>query len=200
MTHLVYRVDLPTDDGGLVLRVLQAIAVRWVREGITLDLNVYNPARITKLYGTKACKGDNTPDRPHRYAHILDAPDALETVPLAMLEALAGPPAERKSGVQLHRRDYGDFDLAAWMRQYAPEASGPKTWQGNGKRWTFPDCPWRPGDGESAYVVHPEGAKGGCQHATCPEPGDWQPRNCEMLEPGCYDWQATQAAQNPTDG
>ncbi len=102
--HLVYRVDLPADDGGLVQRVLQAIAVRWVREGITLDLSVYNPARIT-TYGRKACKGDNTPKRraatatPHTDARMHSKRQRRAT-----LEALAGPTGERKSGVTISSR------------------------------------------------------------------------------------------------
>ena len=43
------------------------------------DATVYNPARIWKLYGTTAKKGDSTPDRPHRQAKILEPTD-LSTI------------------------------------------------------------------------------------------------------------------------
>ena len=39
------------------------------------DSTVYNPSRVWKLYGTTAKKGDDTPDRPHRQAKILDPTD-----------------------------------------------------------------------------------------------------------------------------
>lgn len=37
-----------------------------------IDTGVFNPARIWKLYGTKACKGDDVPEWPHRMSRILD--------------------------------------------------------------------------------------------------------------------------------
>jgi len=72
--HLLYRLDLPVDDGGLVKRGLEALAFRFDDELVGIDQTVFNPARIWKLYGTPARKGDSTSDRPHRLARILEAP------------------------------------------------------------------------------------------------------------------------------
>jgi hypothetical protein len=47
--HLLYRIDLPADDGGLVQRVLQALAARFDTETVKIDTSVHNPARFTKL-------------------------------------------------------------------------------------------------------------------------------------------------------
>ena len=46
-------------------------------------------ARLCKLYGTEARKGDSVPDRLHRRAKILDEPERLQAVPIEALEALA---------------------------------------------------------------------------------------------------------------
>lgn len=54
-----------------------------------VDRSVFNPSRITKLYGTKACKGDNTPERPHRHTGILEEPETVQVVPRSHLEELA---------------------------------------------------------------------------------------------------------------
>jgi hypothetical protein len=70
--HLLYRIDLPVDDGGLVKRTLEALAFRFDDDLVTIDQKVFNPARIWKLYGTVARKGDDTPDRPHRLARLLE--------------------------------------------------------------------------------------------------------------------------------
>jgi hypothetical protein len=70
--HLLYPVDLPADDGGLVKRVLQGLAARFDDDTVKIDQAVFNPARITKLYGTLARKGDSTPDRPHRPTRVLE--------------------------------------------------------------------------------------------------------------------------------
>ena len=72
--HLLYRIDLPVDDGGLVKRALEALAFRFDDETVGIDQTVFNPARIWKLYGTPARKGDSTVDRPHRLARIVETP------------------------------------------------------------------------------------------------------------------------------
>ncbi len=88
--HLLYRLDLPAEDGGLLSRVLLALSHRFDDDAVKVDTGVFNPARIWKMYGTLACKGDSTPDRPHRIARILSAPDTPEIVSQELLEALAG--------------------------------------------------------------------------------------------------------------
>lgn len=72
--HLLYRVDLPVHDGDLVKRCIQKLALRFDDTTLKIDQAVFNPARIWKLYGTISRKGDNLPERPHRLAHILEAP------------------------------------------------------------------------------------------------------------------------------
>jgi len=56
--HLLYRIDVPPDDGGLVQRCLTALAQRFDDERVSVDQKVFNPARIWKLCGTLAGKGD----------------------------------------------------------------------------------------------------------------------------------------------
>jgi len=72
--HLLYRVDLPAKDDGVVKRCLQSLALRFDDERVKIDQEVFNPARIWKLYGTVSRKGDAAPERPHRMARILEAP------------------------------------------------------------------------------------------------------------------------------
>ena len=40
----------------------------------------FNAARIWKLYGTMAGKGDNTQDRPHRGAKVIILPTKLKVI------------------------------------------------------------------------------------------------------------------------
>lgn len=72
--HLLYPIDLPANDGGVVERILRALAQRFDNAQLKIDRSVYNPARICKLPGTLACKGDDTPTRPHRRAKLLEGP------------------------------------------------------------------------------------------------------------------------------
>ncbi len=87
--HLLYRIELPVQESDLVKRVLHALAEKFDEEYVKVDRSVFNPSRITKLYGTWARKGDNSPERPHRPTSILDVPESLQSVPRTHLEALA---------------------------------------------------------------------------------------------------------------
>lgn len=76
--HLLFRLpDLENtkENVELVKAVLNGLNGLYCvhTEGVTLavDTTVFNPARLWKLYGTHARKGDNTTDRPHRLASIL---------------------------------------------------------------------------------------------------------------------------------
>lgn len=93
--HLLYRIDLPNDadSKGLIEAILKTLARQFGDDVVALDTGVFNAARIGKLYGTAACKGDPVPDRPHRIARILDAPESPFPVDLGLLRALCPAPA-----------------------------------------------------------------------------------------------------------
>src|SRR5437660_1330324 len=44
--HLIYRIDLPAEDGGLVKSVLAALAKRFNDPACKVDTSVSNPSRI----------------------------------------------------------------------------------------------------------------------------------------------------------
>ena len=85
--HLLYRVDLPSDDGGLVQNLIGALAEKYSTAKVIVDKSVHNPARIWKLYGTPACKGSDTVDRPHRLSRVLKSPHPVSIVPEALLRS-----------------------------------------------------------------------------------------------------------------
>src|SRR5207244_3408139 len=77
------RINLPNDGDSrkLAERCLKALDLRFSDGVVGVDLTTFNAARICKLYGTLACKGDSTPERPHRVARILEAPEDLVVAP-----------------------------------------------------------------------------------------------------------------------
>jgi len=97
--HLLYRVDLPADDGGLLKKVLLALARKFDDAGVDVDKSVHNPSRITKLYGTQACKGDPTEDRPHRLSELIAHPENIAIVAREQLEAVAALGEDTVRGV-----------------------------------------------------------------------------------------------------
>ena len=176
--HLMYQIDLPVDDDGLVQRCLIALANRFDNQEVNIDQTVFNPARIWKLYGTPACKGDDTEERPHRMARILSRPDILVPVPTNLLKVLAGEVvAEHQKVLQDHHgRPRADqlFDLEAFIQQHNLDLSGPEPWiskdGSQGQRWTFNVCPWNSDHADqSAYIVQfTNGAiAAGCHHNGC---------------------------------
>jgi len=126
--HLVYAIDLRSDDGGLIKRVLEALADRFDNDACEIDRKVHNPSRICKLYGTVARKGPNTAERPHRLSRIVgEIPFAfgVETITREMLEALAGEaPGSPTSRCRAKRaRTAGQTPKAAQMANQGHVAS-----------------------------------------------------------------------------
>lgn len=181
-THLLYRVDLPADDGGLAKRVLAALAARFDTADAKVDRAVFNAARICKLPGSLARKGDSTTDRPHRRAKVLDLPDPPAVVPLALLEALAAeaPTEERPpTGAFAVPRDgsHARLDVGRWLTDRGvaftvrpePEARGRTV-------YALAACPFDPSHAgpDAAVMQAPDGQLSAhCFHASCTGRG-WQ--------------------------
>lgn len=184
--HLLFRVDEPNTDASaqLLKRCLAALAQRFDDEHVTIDRSVYNPARIWKLYGTLAGKGDDTPDRPHRLSRVLACPPTLDIVSHAHLDALAeAVPGDDRQEAE-RPGHHSSFDLARWILEAELDIEGPEPW-GDGRRWVFPVCPWNPEHtNRSAYIVqHADGAIGaGCHHNSCADK-DWHALR-DLVEPG----------------
>ena len=82
--HLLFRLpDMPANDEtrNFVKGTLEGLARRFNNDRVKIDTSVHNPARIWKLYGTTARKGDEVPAglnreaRPFRMAYIDDLGD-----------------------------------------------------------------------------------------------------------------------------
>ena len=90
-SHLLVRLDLPNDDEStaLVNRCLKAADLYLSDDTVKVDCGVGNAARIWKVYGTLAAKGDNIPDRPYRLAALTVFPKRQKVAPHRLLEQLA---------------------------------------------------------------------------------------------------------------
>lgn len=86
--HLLYRIDLPGVDGELVVRVLRTLARLFNDDEVQIDTKVGNASRICRLYGTPACKGEHTRDRPHRLSQIVTIPDELQVLLVELMQSL----------------------------------------------------------------------------------------------------------------
>ena len=89
--HILYKIDLPTNDNGLVKNILMALDQKFSNTEAKVDTTVYNPSRIAKIPGTIARKGEDNPlhGRPHRASKVLFHPKVWDPVPLDLLQWLA---------------------------------------------------------------------------------------------------------------
>ena len=187
--QLMYRIDLPADDGELVRRVIGEIA-KASSEQVAIDTSVHNPARIWRLPGTMNCKGDSIPERPHRMARILDEPQDIVPVSREQMQDIVSYQSEdTQTDVpdDEWKHTMPAFDLDSWIAQYCPELGSPQPWKG-GRKWIFPVCPFNEAHtNKSAVLIHePSGAVAfKCHHNGC-SGNDWRALR-ELREPGCYD-------------
>jgi hypothetical protein len=82
--HLLFPLpDLPTSRLDFIKKTLAGLAGKFNTPSVSVDTSVFNPARIWKLYGTTARKGDQVPPgpnreaRPYRMAYIDDMGDSV---------------------------------------------------------------------------------------------------------------------------
>jgi hypothetical protein len=169
--HLVYGIALANDveSTELLARSLEALHFRFSDDAVQIDTSVMNASRISKIYGTVVCKGDNTADRPHRLARLLDAPDAILNVSREVLNELVEElplTPSRSTSISVLVPERSDVAKIVSIPKFGAEA--PRSWR-DGKLWKV-QCPWRPTDGLSAYIIqHANGAvSAACLHRTCP--------------------------------
>jgi hypothetical protein len=132
--HLIYRLpDLENspDNVDLLKRVLRGLNQRFMvhRDGVTLkvDEKVFNPSRISKIYGTLAKKGQHLNDRPHRWARILSGADSEGVVTLAQLTSITAVDEQKPAARPPHSNENNArLDVPAYLEKYGVEMTGTK--------------------------------------------------------------------------
>jgi hypothetical protein len=89
--HLLYKIEMENNPKSVetIKTLLQVLDMYFSDKDCGVDKTVFNASRITKLYGTVARKGTDTPDRPHRESKILQVPKTIEITPTSLLEKVA---------------------------------------------------------------------------------------------------------------
>lgn len=184
--HMLYAINLQnTDENKLLIQnCLKALAFMFADEHVDVDLSVFNPARISKLYGTMAQKGANTKDRPHRMSRILSSPPQMEVVSKELLEKLEMDKPVESAPVK--KENKSAFDIADWLDRYGLRYQV-REWK-DATRYVLERCPFDGSHtGTSAAVFkHPNGSISfKCFHNSC-QGHDWRELRL-MYEPDAYD-------------
>ena len=185
--HLLYKVALKNtpDNQRLMETCLKALAFLFSDEHVEIDQKVFNPARISKLYGTMAQKGSSTPSRPHRMSRIITRPEALNDTPREILERLAAEYPVEASAPKSRRS--GSFDVEEWLQEHGIRVHAVKVWK-DATRYVLEECPFDNSHKapDATIIKMPNGAicfK--CLHNSC-SGHDWHELRLKY-EPDAYD-------------
>jgi hypothetical protein len=193
--HLLYRVELENskENAEMLKSCLLVLGLQFSDDDVEVDPTAYNAARVVKIWGTLAAKGDNIPERPHRLSGLVEVPSEHELVPVELLRALEArlPPSEPQDQAGTARSQANNsFDVVRWIAEHNLEAKGPTDWNG-GRKWMFDVCPFN-GDhrNRSAFIVQlPNGAVAArCHHKSC-DFKNWHALR-DLIEPGWRDHSA----------
>lgn len=179
--HIAWALDLPPtkENQTLLKQCYQALQQRFGSDVLSIDASLADPNQLIKLYGTKTRKGDDTPERPHRFSKLLNTYET-EPVSLDQLKALAAlyeaptPATKGKAGAKRPYWKAGAPEaVEAWAEAHditlgpRTAVSHPKT--GDGHKWRV-DCLTCDGvhtDGAALFLNGSGYLKYRCHHNGC---------------------------------
>ena len=171
--HLIYWIKLSSAEKELLKAALEALADCFDEGQVKVDRTVYNPSRIIKLYGTLACKGDNTKERPHRLSKILDVPKSLEVVSAEQLQELVDDLLPKEQPAPSNPAPagpaYATFELEAFLLKHAIAHKEKRVLPDGREMWLLEACPFNPDHNGTEVAVFrwPEGKLGfQCKHSS----------------------------------
>jgi len=180
-THLLYSINLPNDDESNqhIKQALEALDFQFSNESVNVDRSVFNASRIWKLYGTMACKGDHTAERPHRLSQILTYPEELKEVSVEQLKSLADlcPTVQTKGKSSSKKSNTEEgFNLEEFIEEHELDVAFSAPWKDGATKYVLSTCPWNESHtNKSAFIIHfaNGGIAAGCHHNSCSEQ-NWQ--------------------------
>lgn len=187
--HLMYKVDLDnTDENTSIIRdFLKYLSSKFTDDHVDVDVKVFNPARITKLYGTYSRKGGNTPNRPHRISKILVVPQEIKENDISLFKRLADYIPKIEPIVRFNNGNREQFDIDNFISKHGIKVYK-DTLLGDGTRKIILDeCPFDSSHKhpDSAIFVSKDGIGFTCFHNSCSQ-YTWRDLRLKY-EPNAYD-------------
>ena len=169
--HLLFHIHASPKEKQVLADFLAVLDMWFSTEQVKIDTAVFNPARITKLYGTIATKGASTPERPHRRSGIIRKPEKVEATSMTLIRNIA---AERQKAVspQENPRQRGaasSFDLDQFLSDHHIEVIK-KIPISTGTKYQLAECPFDNSHkhGDAAVFAYSNGSFGfHCFHNSC---------------------------------
>ena len=194
--HLLYKIALANtnENKELVGNVLKTLNAYFGNDKAKVDKANSNAARVFKLYGTAAQKGNSTEDRPHRMSQIQWTPQEVMVNDKALLEKVARSMAAEPEKKAYNNHDPKHFDLGAWLDKYEIEYEVEEC--KDYVKYILPVCPFNEAHTgkDAALFQFSNGAicfK--CFHDSCQD-HTWQELR-QMYEPDAYEQKQTYQKQ-----
>ena len=140
--HLLYRVKIKNSEENVKLidNCLKVLDMFFSTDDVQIDLKNFNPARVCKLYGTKAQKGSDTKERPHRMSRIISAPDEARINDIQYIEKLAGMLPKEEKPQRYNSYQPTHFDLDEWLDEHGLRYR--KSSYSGGVKYILDECPF----------------------------------------------------------
>lgn len=140
--HLLYRVKIKNSEENVKLidNCLKVLDMFFSTDDVQIDLKNFNPARVCKLYGTKAQKGSDTKERPHRMSRIISAPDEVRINDIQYIEKLAGMLPKEEKPQRYNSYQPTHFDLDEWLDEHGLRYR--KSSYSGGVKYILDECPF----------------------------------------------------------
>ena len=170
--HLLFHIHASPKEKQVLADFLAVLDMWFSTEQVKIDTAVFNPARITKLYGTMATKGASTPERPHRRSGIIRKPEKVEETPMDLIRNIA---AERQKAVppQDNPRQRGTSSTSFNLDQFLSDHHIEVTKMipiSTGMKYQLAECPFDSSHkhGDAAVFAYSNGSYGfHCFHNSC---------------------------------
>lgn len=184
--HLLYSVDMAIEDAECTKKFLQAIDMLFSDDAVKIDTSVFNPSRITKVYGTIARKGANTAERPHRASNFVYIPENILPNSIQLLKKVIGVIPEPPKPIYRNDR-IETFDIDKFIADNGIAVSR-ETTSGGIRKIVLEECPFDSShkSPDSAIFVMQNGAIAfKCFHNSCADKR-WSDVR-QLFDPNCYE-------------
>lgn len=172
--HLLLPIKLENnaENVAVIKEFLATLDFLYSNKQAQVDVTTYNPSRIIKLYGTTACKGDNTPDRPHRASKLLKVPEETRIVTTKQLKAInkKKPKVDTATSKKTKTTKSKAIDVEAFIDKHGLDLAFQSPFDKGATKYILNTCPWNSDHtNRSAYIIQFENGavSAGCHHNSC---------------------------------
>lgn len=185
--HLLFKIHAATAERQTIADLLSVLDMWFSTDAVKIDTSVSNPARITKLYGTRARKGANTTERPYRVSQIIRFPEPIEESSMELVHNVADIRRNMMSEMKKTQKHNGAaFDLEQFLEDHSLRVIK-KITISSGTKYQLEECPFDSShrNGDAAVFAFNNGCLGfHCFHNSCSS-YHWHEFR-EKIEPAAY--------------